>query len=927
MLPFIVGALGLAVGAAVGAFTTHAVGEKDRQAAKHHKEVANELVEKYTNLEQKYYELDRISKNQISNLTRQHALDEVEKDFLRLALRLQNSLISLMWAIDREPTEAALKEFSNAVKFTNNVLYQINEDLIFVPIDYYARNLTAAVQQEMILNKVSRQNILKPTHDKLAQFTSLVENQLIEESQTNMTTNLKDRNQASLEFQEYYNRIKTTGENFLNYLKELRNERLEGENDAQGLQRIEENIEKALKALIEQKYQVAVVAAMKAGKSTFLNAVIGADVLASEVEACTVCRTDIRPIDVGQAPRLLEYQAGKREPVVLMEGDATKIRQKFLERTHEIRAKSNEDNTTRFELEHPIEAISIMPSLAGFTLVDTPGPNEWESASFNTIVLKQTALEALRTCDAILFILDYTAFKADTNLELLQELIGKRKEFIAENTGKIYFVLNKIDRKAERDRSITDVIASLRKSLIEFGIPEPIIYPVSGWQGLLSKLIQQGKATDTHVKDFETFFSARYAERDDRGRRIIPLPEEVAPQALNDSGLLKIQETVIQTITQNSGWHLLSDVLNELYKAAKAIDDIFITEIGAWQLEFKELIQKIEEYKKDADLAQSKVLSIKKSVEAQKKILITTFSYEINKFAETAKKQIYSEIERVAKNQSQKDLKRKNNQNLFTIIWDSFSSLLENSTNSDPYKIRVKNKTDAEKIGKTINNYCGPIIQNFWLETQDKLVREGSKIREELVQKIKEEIQVVSDELSNAIRDELQIEIGNNPIQFPSFDFSGIDAKIQHQQEVFTRTRKESRKKSRCCKSDKVYEVDIPYQETLSFYEIDLLLTSQGIQQNIDSQVQRNLELLQRVIEKQISEDFHKGEKQIDDYINRFQSEFEYLIKERVMREAQADEIIADLETQRMEVTEYLHELTLIRELLDNCKPTIMNRQ
>ncbi|WP_414756601.1 hypothetical protein [Anabaena sp. CCY 9910] len=103
------------------------------------------------------------------------------------------------------------------------------------------------------------------------------------------------------------------------------------------------------------------------------------------------------------------------------------------------------------------------------------------------------------------------------------------------------------------------------------------------------------------------------------------------------------------------------------------------------------------------------------------------------------------------------------------------------------------------------------------------------------------------------------------------------------------------------------------------------MLTSQGIQQSIDSQVQRNLELLQRVIEKQISEDFRKGEKQIDDYINRFQSEFEYLIKERVMKEVQADEIIADLETQRIEVNEYLHELTLIRELLDNCKPTIVN--
>lgn len=167
----------------------------------------------------------------------------------------------------------------------------------------------------------------------------------------------------------------------------------------------------------------------------------------------------------------------------------------------------------------------------------------------------------------------------------------------------------------------------------------------------------------------------------------------------------------------------------------------------------------------------------------------------------------------------------------------------------------------------------------------------------------------------------MQVEIGNNPIQFPDFEFSGIDAKIQHQQEVFTRTKKESKKNSRCCKSDKVYEVDVSYQETLSYYEIDLRLTFQEIQKNIDSQVQRNLELLQRVIEKQVSDDFRKGEKQINDYINRFQAEFDYLLKERATREVEASEVIANLENQRIKVSEYLNELVSIREILDSWKP------
>ncbi len=745
MLPFIFGALGLAVGAVVGAFTTHAIGESDRQAAKHHRTVANELADKYTNLEQKYYELADKTEIQIIKLTHQHALDEVEKDCLRLAVRLQHSLISLMWDIDRDPTEAALKGFVNAVELTNNVLCKINEELICVPSDYYARNLIAAVKRKMIWESVDFPSTSNINNEKSTKKPLSTENEL---NKQGIPMKLDPENMSEQEFQETYNRIRYTGDQILNYLKELRAARLKEGDSTQGLQSVEDNITKALKALAEQKYQVAVIAAMKAGKSTFLNAIIGTDVLASESEACTVCRTDIRPIDAGQTPRLLEYQAGKRKPIVLIEGEAREIRQRFIERTHEIRAKSNQDNTTRFELEHPIEAISTMPSLKGFTLVDTPGPNEWESASFNTTSLKQTALEALRSCDAILFILDYTSFRDNTNSELLKDLIDQRKEFLAENTGKIYFILNKVDRKAKRDRPIADVIESLRENLVEFGIPEPIIYSVSGWQGLLSKLIQQGKATDSHIKDFEDFFSARYAQRDKEGRLVIPLPGEIALQALNDSGIPIIQDTVIKTITQNSGLNLLSDVLYELDKAAKAIDETFITDIGCWQLEVEELQQKVEEYKKHSDSAQYQVNSVKKFVEAQKQILISTFSQGINKFAETAKKRIASEIDRVAENQSKKVLKDKNNQNLLTYMWDNFSSLFEDSSSSDPYKIKAKNKNEAEKIGKTINEYCTPIIQSFWLNTQDRLVREATIIREGLVQKIKREIQAISDELS-----------------------------------------------------------------------------------------------------------------------------------------------------------------------------------
>lgn len=179
------------------------------------------------------------------------------------------------------------------------------------------------------------------------------------------------------------------------------------------------------------------------------------------------------------------------------------------------------------------------------------------------------------------------------------------------------------------------------------------------------------------------------------------------------------------------------------------------------------------------------------------------------------------------------------------------------------------------------------------------------------------DIQAISNELSEYLGNSLQVEIGFNSIQFPDFEFSGLDTQIKKQQEVFDRTKKETRTKKGCCDSNESDEVNIDYKE----YQIDLRLISQAFHEKIDEQVQRNKQLLQRVIQKQVSADFQNAENQINDYINRFQFEFDSLLKQRAEQELIADDIIAILTSQRMEVNQYVSELMAIRELLNSWKP------
>ncbi|MBE9210025.1 dynamin family protein [Nostoc sp. LEGE 06077] len=774
---------------------------------------------------------------------------------------------------------------------------------------------------------------------------------------------------SSEQFQAAHDSIYNTGKRLLEYLQEIRQGRLSEGDDTRGLQSIEDDIQTALNALKEQKYQVAVIAAMKAGKSTFLNAVIGADILASEVAACTICRTNVRHIPLEQTPRLLEYREGHRNPFIIAEGDAGEIQQKFLLRTREIREKGNTEKAIRFQLEHPIEAVSQFSSLTGFTLVDTPGPNEWESAHFNTVTLKQTALEVLRTCNAILFILDYTSYRDNAISDLFKDVVENRKEILTGNTDKIYFILNKVDQKTEKDKTIDDVINELKRELTNFGFPNPVIYPASSRQGILAKLIQQGKATESQIKDFKTFFSARYSKEDEEGNQIIPAPWKIAPQALRDSGLPIIQETVIQTITQNAGWNLLSDVLSILFKASRAIEDSINTQRSGWEIEIESLKLKLEEYRVRAESTKQKVEDVKKSVEEQKRILIKGFKQAICIFADVAKAKIQNEIDYIAQSRSANALQNipqiLNIQEVKSENWggiilefgegilEAFPSLrglskifklgfqvgesLLNSLNkslpeyldsrdsyveigqtkvADPYKIRVKSRKDAETIKLTINQFCTPHVQSLWFDIQDKLVREGTDIRKKLLRTTEKDIQEISNELSKYIGDTLDVKLNINSIKFPSFKFKGIDAAIQHQQDVIIgHTRQKI--SGNCCKPD--YCVDVPI--TGNVYDIDLKETARLIQEKIDAQVSRNQQILERVIDKQVSKDFSSAEQQINDYIKRFQDEFYQLLKERATRELEKEQILAKLESQKTNLNIYLSDLAFLQASLNSWKP------
>ena len=717
--------------------------------------------------------------------------------------------------------------------------------------------------------------------------------------------------------------------------------------DGKNLDNINAQIKKIQGRLKNQNYQVAVIAPMKAGKSTFLNAVIGADILAHESDSCTVCETHVRHIDSDKTPRLIESQGSKRQPIIF-EGDDAEIKQHFLSRTREIRASGNSDNSFRFEIEHPIEAVGSMDLLKNFTLIDIPGPDEWKSGDFDSTSLKETAIRVLHDCYVILFILDYTRWQNETTQRFFDELKENREEFLKQCEGRVYFILNKIDMRRRTDPEIHLLLENVKKKISSFGFVDPIVYPVSSRKALLAKLIRDEKATEDDILSFEDEFLPIYRNRE---TRTYPTPQEIASQALEDSKVPEIEEVVIRTVIQKSGWDLLNDSLQGIEKAINAIDDTLKFRQAGWQTKYSDLKVKVKEYEKKTETAQKKVNSVKLSVDQQKSFLVSGFQKGISGFAEGAKAAIERELNRIAKERSVDSNAIEIIENIevqpfvipdeikafgqtaigalpvpspMKIILNAAVSLLDMITGSpasrvtrspvrqnDPYKIKFSDHAEAKCFADQINTFFVCNISDWWIQVEEELINQGTFIQEVLSSKIQADIQAISNELSSYLGETLDIKLKPSPItKISSFEVKGIYTEIQEKLVALKRYDYETVSSWSFCLPD-----DVIKSETIEI-EIDLREILAVIEQRIDNMVAGSGNLLEKTISGRIKDDFGNSEKQIDEYIARFREEFALLLEQREKVGVDSTQIVKAINEQIAELETYSNKLISVKDSL-----------
>ncbi len=202
--------------------------------------------------------------------------------------------------------------------------------------------------------------------------------------------------------------------------------------------------------LEEEKFHLVVLGEFNHGKTTFVNALLGAPVLPMGVTPTTAVIHQV--IHGTRGANVIDEEGGAR-------GIAFEEVGQF-----EVGGASSSDNVRYLEVSYPSPLLE-----GGVVLVDTPGVNDLNSTR------AEITYSYVPRADAILFLLDAGQILKESERTFLAN------KLLAQSRDKVLFIINKIDLLDEEEKE--QAMAYARTQLAKL-IPEPKVYAISSEQAL-----------------------------------------------------------------------------------------------------------------------------------------------------------------------------------------------------------------------------------------------------------------------------------------------------------------------------------------------------------------------------------------------------------------------------------------------------------
>ena len=266
----------------------------------------------------------------------------------------------------------------------------------------------------------------------------------------------------------------------------------------------------SLKAISDRELVVTVMAPMKNGKSTFINSILGVDLLPTARGRCTAKITEIKD-------RNKNADSGFQAYAITTNGEKSKI----IFATKELLSEWNKDNNIKQVcLLGRIPYIDIEEKNS-LRIVDTPGPDSATHIEDRIVVDEYIKDKSL---PMVCFVLEHLN---DTTQEYLKKIRKKLNTDGQQAEDRVLFILSKID-SLDNDMEIENISFSenplkeyldeQRKGLENLGFKNPKIFPVSAIRALdIRGTRDLSKLTSTKRDNLEIFRNLFYVKLGNKG--------------------------------------------------------------------------------------------------------------------------------------------------------------------------------------------------------------------------------------------------------------------------------------------------------------------------------------------------------------------------------------------------------------------------
>ena len=259
--------------------------------------------------------------------------------------------------------------------------------------------------------------------------------------------------------------------------------------------------------LASNQLHLAVVGQMKRGKSSFINALMGAEILPTGVLPVTAVITEIK---YGVAPEaVILYSTGAREQV-----DPGTLADYITESGN----PGNKRQVASVELAYPSPFLE-----SGIILIDTPGIGS--THAHNT----RTTEGYLEQVDAGIVVLSVDPPITEVESHFIRN--------VKEEIPKLFFVLNKVDAASADE--VSHISGFLAEELSRLQIVSPEIFRLSARRALECRRMTGATATSSGIEIFEQRLRTFLLEEKDR-----VLVHSIALDALHIARTLKFAATI-----------------------------------------------------------------------------------------------------------------------------------------------------------------------------------------------------------------------------------------------------------------------------------------------------------------------------------------------------------------------------------------------